>query len=258
MRAVSDPRGPESRPAVSMIVNSRSPRRPSPSRRSRVTPGWSSTSASFCPTSRLNSVDLPTLGRLMIAMVKDMIDPVRFYAVICRRPRGADLMREAAARQRRRARRHLLLLRRSCGGVMLLRWAVRTFFLGAAGGGAAAAAAGGGAAAGAVAARSFCCSPLYSSFGTPCSTPGTPSGNTGLRAPGRGFFVSRKLSMSVGSNLFTVLPPQPDRTHATATSMAPVNARDTERVVGNRTGIGFVFCGWWLLRVLGFRVFVFC
>jgi len=33
----------------------------------------------------------------------------------------------------------------------------------------------------------FCCSrcscaPLYKSFGTPCSSPGTPSGNTGLRS----------------------------------------------------------------------------
>jgi hypothetical protein len=35
----------------------------SPKRRSRVTPGWSSTSASFLPTRRLNKVDLPTLGR---------------------------------------------------------------------------------------------------------------------------------------------------------------------------------------------------
>src|SRR3546814_9006708 len=39
----------------------------SPSRRSRVTPGRSSTSASFLPTSLLNSVDLPTLGRPIIA-----------------------------------------------------------------------------------------------------------------------------------------------------------------------------------------------
>ena len=41
--------------------------RASPSRRSRVTPGVSSTSASLRPTSRLNSVDLPTLGRPMMA-----------------------------------------------------------------------------------------------------------------------------------------------------------------------------------------------
>src|SRR4051812_24822059 len=39
----------------------------SPSHRSRVTPGRSSTSASFLPTRRLNRVDLPTLGRPIIA-----------------------------------------------------------------------------------------------------------------------------------------------------------------------------------------------
>ena len=43
--------------------------RPSASRRSRVTPGVSSTSAIFRPTSRLNSVDLPTLGRPTMATV---------------------------------------------------------------------------------------------------------------------------------------------------------------------------------------------
>ncbi len=72
IRAVSEPLAPSSRPAVSMMVNSRSPSRAFPSRRSRVTPGSSSTSASFCPTSRLNSVDFPTLGRPMMAIVKDM------------------------------------------------------------------------------------------------------------------------------------------------------------------------------------------
>src|SRR5690606_6834114 len=41
--------------------------RPSASRRSRVTPGVSSTSAILRPTSRLNSVDLPTLGRPTMA-----------------------------------------------------------------------------------------------------------------------------------------------------------------------------------------------
>ncbi len=47
-----------------------------------------------------------------------------------------------------------------------------------------------------------CCSraPLYKSFGTPCSSPGTPSGKTGLRSPGSRFLVSRKSSRSVGSN----------------------------------------------------------
>ena len=46
-----------------MMRKVRSPSRASPSRRSRVTPGRSSTSASFRPTSRLNRVDLPTFGR---------------------------------------------------------------------------------------------------------------------------------------------------------------------------------------------------
>ena len=41
----------------------------SPSRRSRVTPGRSSTSATRLPTRRLNSVDLPTLGRPTMATV---------------------------------------------------------------------------------------------------------------------------------------------------------------------------------------------
>src|SRR5690606_10166365 len=49
--------------------NARSNSVASPSRRSRVTPGWSSTSASFLPTRRLNSVDLPTLGRPTMATV---------------------------------------------------------------------------------------------------------------------------------------------------------------------------------------------
>src|SRR6266851_5585651 len=62
-----------------MMVNSRSPSRASPSRRSRVTPGSSSTSASFCPTRRLNSVDLPTLGRPIMAIVKGMDDPCALY-----------------------------------------------------------------------------------------------------------------------------------------------------------------------------------
>src|SRR5215212_2841909 len=50
-----------------MTLNSSPSRLASPSRRSRVTPGRSSTSASFLPTSRLNRVDLPTLGRPTIA-----------------------------------------------------------------------------------------------------------------------------------------------------------------------------------------------
>ena len=56
-----------SRPAVSMAVKARSPRRALPSRRSRVTPGRSSTSARRLPTRRLNSVDLPTFGRPTMA-----------------------------------------------------------------------------------------------------------------------------------------------------------------------------------------------
>jgi hypothetical protein len=66
-----------SSPAVSTMVNSRSPSRARASRRSRVTPGRSSTSAWRLPISRLNSVDLPTLGRPMMAMVKLMLRPAR-------------------------------------------------------------------------------------------------------------------------------------------------------------------------------------
>jgi hypothetical protein len=66
MRPGSVSASSSSHPAVSTASNS-SPSSPaSPNRRSRVTPGWSSTSASFLPTSRLNSVDLPTLGRPMM------------------------------------------------------------------------------------------------------------------------------------------------------------------------------------------------
>jgi len=55
-----------SQPAVSTIWNFSPSSSASPKRRSRVTPGWSSTSARRLPTSRLNSVDLPTLGRPMM------------------------------------------------------------------------------------------------------------------------------------------------------------------------------------------------
>ena len=61
-----------SRPAVSIAVKARSPSRASPSRRSRVTPGRSSTSARRLPTRRLNSVDLPTFGRPTMATEKVM------------------------------------------------------------------------------------------------------------------------------------------------------------------------------------------
>src|SRR5204863_3232432 len=50
----------------------RSPSRPRPSRRSRVTPGRSSTNAKRLPTRRLNRVDLPTFGRPTMATVKLM------------------------------------------------------------------------------------------------------------------------------------------------------------------------------------------
>ena len=59
-----------SRPAVSIIRNDRSMSFASPGRRSRVTPGVSSTSASFRPAKRLNKVDLPTLGRPTMAIEK--------------------------------------------------------------------------------------------------------------------------------------------------------------------------------------------
>ena len=59
-----------SRPAVSITVKVRSPSCASPSRRSRVTPGRSSTRARRRPTRRLNRVDLPTLGRPTMATVK--------------------------------------------------------------------------------------------------------------------------------------------------------------------------------------------
>jgi len=61
-----------SNPAVSITVNAMSPSLASPSRRSRVTPGRSSTNATRRPTRRLNKVDLPTLGRPTMAMVKVM------------------------------------------------------------------------------------------------------------------------------------------------------------------------------------------
>src|SRR5580704_945041 len=67
MRPVREAEAASSSPAVSITVKARSPSRASPSRRSRVTPGRSSTSASLRPTRRLNKVDLPTFGRPMMA-----------------------------------------------------------------------------------------------------------------------------------------------------------------------------------------------
>src|SRR5690606_6124259 len=61
-------RSPDHRPPVSSTVNARPESVTTrPSLTSRVTPGWSATIASFAPTSRLNSADLPTLGRPTIA-----------------------------------------------------------------------------------------------------------------------------------------------------------------------------------------------
>src|SRR3954468_2751024 len=104
IRAVSEPLAPSSRPAVSITVNSRSPRRPLPSRRARVTPGSSSTSASFCPTSRLNSVDLPTLGRPIMAIVKDINNPNALFRRACQSNEKKKSTRERTARHRRRER----------------------------------------------------------------------------------------------------------------------------------------------------------
>src|SRR4029078_4247619 len=104
IRAVSEPLAPSSRPAVSITVNSRSPSRALPSRRSRVTPGSSSTSASFCPTRRLNSVDLPTLGRPIMAIVKDINDPNALFRRACQSNEKKKSTRERTARHRRRER----------------------------------------------------------------------------------------------------------------------------------------------------------
>src|SRR5215211_2213281 len=72
MRRISEPSSASSRPAVSMMRKLKGPSRASPSRRSRVTPGRSSTSASFWPTRRLKRVDLPTFGRPTMATVAVM------------------------------------------------------------------------------------------------------------------------------------------------------------------------------------------
>ena len=75
MRPVRLSGAASSRPAVSITVKARSPSRARPSRRSRVTPGRSSTNARRLPTRRLNSVDLPTFGRPTMATVKLMSGP---------------------------------------------------------------------------------------------------------------------------------------------------------------------------------------
>jgi hypothetical protein len=61
-----------SKPPVSTTRNARSPMRARPTLRSRVRPGRSCTSASRERVRRLNSVDLPTLGRPTSASVGSM------------------------------------------------------------------------------------------------------------------------------------------------------------------------------------------
>src|SRR5258705_112286 len=102
-----------------------------------------------------------------------------------------------------------------------------------------------GGAAAAAAAAAFCwsiCScaePLYKFFGTPCSRPGTPSGNTGLRSPGSFFLVSSQSSRSLGSKL--LMPPvqpasAPDSAMRTAAAI-----RRCERRMGDFS-LNSVFC----------------
>ena len=59
-------------------------------------------------------------------------------------------------------------------------------------------------------ARAAADSPCTSSGGTPCGTPGTPSGNTGLRSPGSGFLVLNQ--SSIGSAL-AAAERKPERQH---------------------------------------------
>ena len=96
-----------SRPAVSMTPNARSPSRARPSRRSRVTPGRSSTNARRLPTRRLNSVDLPTFGRPTMATVKLMSGAALRMPLYARRQRRTQIS-EASSRadpaRRRRPR----------------------------------------------------------------------------------------------------------------------------------------------------------
>src|SRR3974390_3419126 len=107
MRPARLSRAESSKPAVSITVNSRSPSLPSPSRRSRVTPGRLSTRATPRPTSRLNSVDLPTLGRPMMAIVSLMgRDPARAKADEALSLTCQVSAREGAGRGRRRPGRH--------------------------------------------------------------------------------------------------------------------------------------------------------
>src|SRR5262249_60536978 len=66
------PLSPGAGPAVSMSVPAKELTGASPSRLSRVKPGWASTRASRLPASRLNRVDLPTFGRPTMVTVKGM------------------------------------------------------------------------------------------------------------------------------------------------------------------------------------------
>src|SRR6202453_892450 len=97
MRPASVSGSHSSRPAVSIMVKDRSAILPSPSRRSRVTPGSSSTSASLRPTSRLNSVDLPTFGRPMIATFGKLTS-TRPHPEVALRKRGPRRMVQLAPR----------------------------------------------------------------------------------------------------------------------------------------------------------------
>ncbi len=85
MRPVRLAGAASSSPAVSIAVKVRSPSRARPSRRSRVTPGRSSTSARRLPTRRLNSVDLPTFGRPTMATVKLMLPRALWTPLYARR-----------------------------------------------------------------------------------------------------------------------------------------------------------------------------
>src|SRR4051812_13137560 len=96
-------------------------------------------------------------------------------------------------------------------------------------------------AAAAAAAASCCCRCstllLYKSFGTPCSSPGTPSGNTGLRSPGSFFLVSRKSNRSVGSQLLMPLLQPPSAAHS-AIRTAEAVKRGGRRMAVSRSALG--------------------
>src|ERR1700722_20135563 len=72
-----------SNPAVSIRRAFRPRNMASASLLSRVTPGVSATKAARLPASRLNSVDLPTLGRPAMTTVVAMSAPGRQFPVLC-------------------------------------------------------------------------------------------------------------------------------------------------------------------------------